>query len=366
MLKHIFVLIGTRPNFIKVTRFKEVAEVFENIKVSIIHTGQHYDANMSDVFFDQFELRPDHFLNIKPASPNMQMAEIMIKLENLFNEIGKPDWLIVPGDVNSTLAGALTANKLGIKLAHLESGLRSFDRSMPEEHNRVLTDKLSDLFFVTEQSGLDHLKSEGVDNEQIKFVGNTMIDTMVKFSDQIDDSSILKELGLSPNEFILSTLHRPANVDTIDGQFKLISMLEKLAYFKHLVFPVHPRTKIALQRSQLWKRLDDNETMTMLDPIGYFEFQNLVKHCFAVVTDSGGIQEETTFRQVPCITLRPNTERPVTIDLGSNILLPFDEDLVLARLRKIEKGEIPKGKIPPYWDGQATERIMQCLFEATK
>jgi UDP-N-acetylglucosamine 2-epimerase (non-hydrolysing) len=359
------ILIGTRPNFIKVTRFKEVAMKLGNIQVTVIHTGQHYDANMSEVFFDQFELKPDHFLNINPASPNTQMAEIMLKLEALFDEIGKPDWLIVPGDVNSTLAGALTANKLGIKLAHLESGLRSFDRTMPEEHNRVLTDKLSDMFFVTEQSGLDHLKSENVEDERVKFVGNTMIDTMVKFSKQIDDSSILKDLGLSPKQFILTTLHRPANVDTIEGQHTLINMLESMASFRQVVFPVHPRTKQALEKSGLWTRLTNNSSMIMLDPIGYFEFQHLVKHCFAVVTDSGGIQEETTFRQVPCITLRPNTERPVTIDVGSNILLPFDEDMVLARLQDIANGEISEGNIPPYWDGKATERIMQCLLDAT-
>jgi UDP-N-acetylglucosamine 2-epimerase (non-hydrolysing) len=359
------ILIGTRPNFIKVTRFKEVAMKLGNIQVTVIHTGQHYDANMSEVFFDQFELKPDHFLNINPASPNTQMAEIMLKLEALFDEIGKPDWLIVPGDVNSTLAGALTANKLGIKLAHLESGLRSFDRTMPEEHNRVLTDKLSDMFFVTEQSGLDHLKSENVEDERVKFVGNTMIDTMVKFSKQIDDSSILKDLGLSPKQFILTTLHRPANVDTKEGQHTLINMLESIASFHQVVFPVHPRTKTALQNAGLWARLEENKSLTMLDPIGYFEFQNLVKHCFAVVTDSGGIQEETTFRQVPCITLRPNTERPVTIDIGSNILLPFDQKIVLDRLQKIDSGDIPNGEIPPNWDGKSTERILNCLLEAT-
>jgi UDP-N-acetylglucosamine 2-epimerase (non-hydrolysing) len=236
---------------------------------------------------------------------------------------------------------------------------------MPEEHNRVLTDKLSDMFFVTEQSGLDHLKSENVEDERVKFVGNTMIDTMVKFSKQIDDSSILKDLGLSPKQFILTTLHRPANVDTKEGQHTLINMLESIASFHQVVFPVHPRTKTALQNAGLWARLEENKSLTMLDPIGYFEFQNLVKHCFAVVTDSGGIQEETTFRQVPCITLRPNTERPVTIDIGSNILLPFDQKIVLDRLQKIDSGDIPNGEIPPNWDGKSTERILNCLLEAT-
>ncbi len=359
----IYILVGTRPNFIKVTRFKDVASSLPDLNVQIIHTGQHYDANMSKVFFDQFKLKPDYFLNIKPSTPNTQIAEIMMSLESLFHEVGKPDWFIVPGDVNSSLAGALTANKMDIRLAHLESGLRSFDKSMPEENNRVLTDKLSDLFFVTEQSGVEHLTSEKVDSSRIKFVGNTMIDTMVKYSEQIDASSIIDELNLNCKGFILTTLHRPSNVDSMEELSALIEMLERIARFKPLVFPVHPRTKSALQKTGLWDRLGKNEAMTMLDPIGYFEFQNLVKNSFAVVTDSGGIQEETTFRQVPCITLRPNTERPVTLDIGSNILLPFDPDRVLQRLEDVEKGQVNLGKIPPRWDGRSTERILKCLIE---
>lgn len=357
------ILVGTRPNFIKVTRFKEVAQTIGNVSVNIIHTGQHFDENMSKVFFDQFQLEPDHFLNINPASPNSQIAQIMLKLEALFTEIGRPDWLIVPGDVNSSLAGAITANKMGIKLAHLESGLRSFDRSMPEEHNRVLTDKISDVFFVTEQSGIDHLVSEKVEVNRIKFVGNTMIDTMVKYEKKIEEASILTDLNLHPSEYILTTLHRPLNVDSEVGQNALINMIEKLANFKHIVFPVHPRTKSGLNKGGLWNRLQNNQAITLLDPVGYFEFQKLVKHCFAVVTDSGGIQEETTYRQIPCITLRPNTERPITTTIGSNVLLPFDEQRVLAQLRKIKDAKWPKGQIPPRWDGKATERIMKCLVD---
>ncbi len=362
----IYILIGTRPNFIKVTRFKELAQYNSDIEVFIIHTGQHFDRNMSEVFFQEFDMQPDYFLDIDSSSVIRQFSMIMMKLEDLMLEIGKPDLLLVPGDVNSTLAGALTANKLGIKLAHLESGLRSFDRSMPEEINRILTDRLSDVFFVTEKSGIEHLLAEGVDKQQIEFVGNTMIDTLVKFDPQIDDSQILIELKLKKDAYLLITLHRPSNVDTVENQIKLISMVKDLAEHRLSVFPVHPRTRNALISSGLWDSFELIENLILLDPLGYFEFQKLVKHCFAVITDSGGIQEETTFRQVPCITLRPNTERPVTTEIGSNILLPFDQDLVMDRLQKIANGEIANGEIPPYWDGKSTERIVQYLLDSNR
>jgi UDP-N-acetylglucosamine 2-epimerase (non-hydrolysing) len=210
-MKILYILIGTRPNFIKVTRFKEVAANY-NCQVKLIHTGQHFDANMADVFFEQFGLQPDYFLNVGGLSPNAQVAHIMLKLEELFVEIGKPDFLMVPGDVNSTLAGAVAANKMNIPLIHLESGLRSFDKKMPEEHNRIVADNLSDICLVTEPSGLENLKNEGV-QAKVFHVGNTMIDTLVKFEPQIETSTILKNLGLTPQQYILCTFHRPSNVD---------------------------------------------------------------------------------------------------------------------------------------------------------
>ena len=358
----IYILIGTRPNFIKVTRFKELAQYNSDIEVFIIHTGQHFDRNMSEVFFQQFDMQPDYFLDIDSSSVIRQFSMIMMKLEDLMLEIGKPDLLLVPGDVNSTLAGALTANKLGIKLAHLESGLRSFDRSMPEEINRILTDRLSDVFFVTEKSGLEHLLAEGVERQQIEFVGNTMIDTLVKFDPQIDDSQILIELKLKKDSYLLITLHRPSNVDTIKNQIKLISMVKDLAEHRLSVFPVHPRTKNALISSGLWDSFELTENLILLDPLGYFEFQKLVKHCFVVVTDSGGIQEETTFRTKPCFTLRNNTERPITIDQGSNKLLPFSSSVVLSEIAKLESEGPKPSQIPPLWDGYATNRIFE-VFE---
>ena len=240
---NIHILIGTRPNFIKVTQFKSIAEkYYPNFKISIIHTGQHYDEKMADVFFRQFNLQPDYYLNIAPVSANKQIAEIMIKLEDLINTIGRPDVLLVPGDVNSTLAGALFANKHNIKLAHIESGLRSFDRTMPEELNRLVVDELSDLFFVTEPSGLKHLQAEGKNQDTIHYVGNTMIDTMVAFDKEISASTILDDLQINQQKFVLMTMHRPATVDNKNELEKLISLIEQITKNYKVIFPIHPRT----------------------------------------------------------------------------------------------------------------------------
>ncbi len=339
----IHILIGTRPNFIKITRFKEVAcSLYPNMTISVIHTGQHFDEKMADVFFRQFKLIPDHYLNIVPASPNKQIAEIMIKLENLTDEIGKPDILIVPGDVNSTLAGALFANKCNIKLAHLESGLRSFDRTMPEEHNRVVTDQLSDLFFVTEPSGLEHMKKEGKDSSKTHFVGNTMIDTMVAFEKEIEKSNILFDLKVNREKFVLMTMHRPATVDNKAELVKLISLIEYINKNYKVIFPIHPRTIKNAKEFGLYERITTNKNLICTEPLDYFAFQKLIKACSFVLTDSGGIQEESTYRQKPCLTLRPNTERPVTVTEGTNTLLPFDLEKVKQTILQIENGVYKK------------------------
>lgn len=361
---NIHILIGTRPNFIKVTQFKKLAkELFPSFKISVIHTGQHYDEKMADVFFRQFNLFPDYYLNITPASANKQIAEIMIKLEDLINDIGKPDVLLVPGDVNSTLAGALFANKHQIKLAHIEAGLRSFDRTMPEEFNRLLTDELSDVFFVTEPSGLKHLEAECKSIKSIHYVGNTMIDTMVAFENDIKDSSVLVDLKINQLKFVLMTMHRPATVDNKVELEKLISLIDYITTNYKVVFPIHPRTIKNAKEFGLYNRIISNPNLICTEPLDYFAFQKLIKECAFILTDSGGIQEESTFRQKPCLTLRPNTERPVTVDEGTNTLLPFDLNLVKTYITQIENGTYKKGVIPKYWDGKATERILNILSQ---
>ena len=364
MQKNILVIIGTRPNFIKVTRFKEVALRYPNLNLKIVHTGQHYDATMADVFFEQFNLIPDYFLNVGTGSPNFQIADIMLKLEELISTKFKPDLILVVGDVNSTLAGALTANKLNIRSAHIESGLRSFDNTMPEETNRILTDKVCDLFFVTEPSGLDNLTEEQVPNNRIKFVGNTMIDTLVAFTDKIEESDILEKLQVAPKQFILTTLHRPATVDFEEGLKKLITLFESITKKYKAVFPIHPRTVNNLKKFNLYERLIQNTNLIITQPLDYFAFQKLIKYSKFIITDSGGIQEESTFLQVPCLTLRNNTERPVTCTEGTNTLVKFDLSEIDGLISQIENGTYKKGKIPELWDGKATERIFAELNKA--
>lgn len=359
-MKRILTVIGTRPNFIKVTQFRRVAAKYPELEVKLVHTGQHYDGKMADVFFQQFGLEPDFWLGIAPGSANSQMAEIMIKLEKVIADY-RPDLVMVVGDVNSTLAAAITANKMGIRLAHVESGLRSFDRSMPEEFNRLLTDELADLLFVTEQSGLDNLEREEKQADRIHFVGNTMIDTMVAFAAEIDRSPVLQELRLEQEKYVLMTMHRPATVDSHDGLAKLLELVNLVTEKYDIVFPVHPRTVKNMQQYGLETSFRNNARIRFTEPLDYFAFQHLVRNCRFILTDSGGIQEESTFVQKPCLTLRANTERPVTVTLGTNELLPFDAETVRERIAAIGNGSFKKGKIPPLWDGRATERIFDIL-----
>lgn len=360
MTKKILIIVGTRPNFIKVTRFKELIRSYPQLQVEIVHTGQHWDRNMSEVFFEEFGLKPDYMLSASAHSVVDQFSSMMSKLSELILEIGKPDLMIVPGDVNSTLASALVANKMGIPLAHLESGLRSFDREMPEEINRLLTDEISDYFFVTEQSGLDHLAEEKKHGE-VYFVGNTMIDTLVHFEPQILKSAIRQQLGIQDKPFILVTLHRPSNVDSPEGQVKIMRLFAELSKKYTIVFPIHPRTRKNFEAADKVAQWLENGNLHLLDPLGYFDFQSLVKHAELILTDSGGIQEESTYRQVPCLTLRENTERPITVDLGTNTLVPFDEALILSLIDQVHEGTYKKGEIPPLWDGKATERILAAI-----
>lgn len=360
---NLHILIGTRPNFIKVTRFKNLASQ-SGIHITLIHTGQHSSTEMSDIFFNEFELIPDVFLNITPSSPSSQIAQILLKLDEYYSSKSKPELLMVPGDVTSTLAGALFANKNNIPLAHLEAGLRSFDRSMPEEHNRILTDAMSDYLFVTEQSGLDNLINEK-NQGKLFFVGNTMIDALIHFEDKIQQSNVLKTYQIH-KPYALVTIHRPSNVDSKSSLFNVVQLLRKIASDITVVFPVHPRTQNHLIKFELIESLKNHPGIILTDPLGYFDFQKLIKESTLVLTDSGGVQEETTFRQIPCLTLRPNTERPVTCSLGTNTLVPFDIPKILDIIRQIKNGQYKKGQIPPLWDGNATQRVLEIIAESYK
>ena len=360
MSKKIITVVGTRPNLIKITQFYKQSKI-HGFDLKIVHTGQHFDRNMNDVFFDELEMPfPDFSMDVDKSSVITQMAGIMVELEKICKAF-LPDIIAVVGDVNSTFAAALVANKLGIPLAHIESGLRSNDNSMPEEHNRVLTDAITDFYFVTEQSGYDNLVEEGKDKKSIFMVGNTMIDTLVAFEKKIDKSEIITKIGLESKKYILLTMHRPGNVDLEEGLLKLVDLISELSLKYKIVFPIHPRTLNNLKKFNLADKLIHNNSIILLEPAGYLDFQKLIKESALVITDSGGIQEETTFMKIPCITLRPNTERPSTIDLGTNILMDFDLDKIKLQIKAIENGEFKKGEIPPLWDGNSTERIFEFL-----
>ncbi|MFT3885247.1 MAG: UDP-N-acetylglucosamine 2-epimerase (non-hydrolyzing) [Flavobacteriales bacterium] len=356
-MKKLLLVVGTRPNFIKVTRFKQVARAHGGYVVDLVHTGQHFDDRMSTVFFEQFGLMPDHWLDTPATTPATQMGHIMVELERVARTVA-PDLMMVVGDVNSTLAGALVANKMGLRLAHLESGLRSRDMGMPEEINRILTDRITQEFFVTEQSGTDNLLAEGARPASLHFVGNTMIDTLVAFEEAIQAAPLPQ--GVTKGH-VLMTIHRPATVDSPGQLGLLVDLIATVAADHPVVFPVHPRTTNNLQRFGLMDRLKAIPRVYLGEPLDYFGFQKLIATCAFVITDSGGIQEETTFRRTPCLTLRPNTERPVTVTLGTNELLPLDAVALRAAIGRIQDGTFKKGEVPPLWDGHATERVFEAL-----
>ncbi len=359
-MKKIISVVGTRPNFIKIAPIIRALEPYKSqFTHRLCHTGQHFDEKMSTIFFDELEMpKPDFYLGINQGSHAVQTAGIMVEFEKvLMNE--KPDLVIVPGDVNSTMACSLAAAKLSVKIAHVESGLRSFDRDMPEEVNRIITDVLSDYLFVTEESGLTNLKNEGVKQEKIFFTGNTMIDSLVYFQEKINCSSALESLKLEEGNYILVTFHRPSNVDNDAGLTEIISFLNELAMFKKVVFPIHPRTKSNLQKLPVANNLNPN--LVLLNPLGYFDFLKLVKNAIVVITDSGGIQEETTFLGVPCVTVRNNTERPSTVDVGTNILTGTNLAIVTSTVHNIMQGDKKAGRLPEKWDGHAAERIVSVL-----
>lgn len=356
----IALIVGTRPNFIKITQFeKELKKADKEFEFILIHTGQHFDDKMSKVFFRQLNLKKPNFSLQTNASNRLDKIEEMKDgLIELFRTI-QPNLVIVVGDVDSTLSAAKAANFLNIKIAHLESGLRSFDQEMPEEVNRIAVDRISDYYFVTEQSGLDNLKNEGVASEKVFFVGNTMIDTLVGFDTEIRANTILKDLGVNKGEYTLITMHRPSNVDNIDSLKIILELLEEISKELKIVIPIHPRTKNKIKEYNLSYLIDDNDKIIQLEPIDYFSFQNLILNAKVVITDSGGIQEETTFRKVPCLTIRDNTERPSTIEIGTNQLLPLNKEVILNKISDVDDSN--NSEVPELWDGKATERIVKTL-----
>ncbi len=369
-------VVGARPNFMKVAPLHRAIQQLSGWTSKIVHTGQHFDAKMSDVFFTQLELpKPDYFLGIGGGSHTEVTAHIMLAFEKIVAD-EKPDLIIVVGDVTSTLACTLVAIKMGIPVAHVEAGLRSFDRTMPEELNRLLTDSVANYLFVTEESGLKHLKNEGVPDEKVFFSGNVMIDSLVRYQEKAKNSTILTDLGLRPSDsglsssefglipsnYIVMTMHRPANVDTEKGLLSILELMELSAQKTKIVFPIHPRTRAHMDKFGLTKRMEAVPNLILTEPLGYLEFIQLMSHAKAILTDSGGIQEETTYLGIPCLTFRDSTERPVTVTLGTNQLLAdLDPQKTYQALEKILAGEVKKGSIPPLWDGHAAERIANTL-----
>ena len=357
-------IVGARPNFMKVAPLHRAFENHPEIDSKIVHTGQHFDAKMSDIFFEQLQMpKPHYFLGIGVGSHTEVTANTMLAFEKVVLT-EKPDLVLVVGDVNATLACALVAIKLHIPVAHVEAGLRSGDRSMPEELNRILTDSVSDYLFITEKSGVDNLKREGVSNEKVFFVGNVMIDSLVHYLEKARQTTILEELGLLKDEFVVITMHRPANVDTEDGLKAILSIIEDTAKYKKVVLPIHPRTANNLKEFDLYEQLRSIKNLILTEPQGYLEFLQLMQNASVIITDSGGIQEETTYLKVPCLTFRDSTERPITVEIGTNQLLAdLNPQTVHDKLINILDGNTKQGQIPPLWDGKTAERIADILVE---
>jgi len=394
-------VVGARPNFMKVapiiSAIKRHNSSVKDSKILInhklVHTGQHYDGIMSDAFFSDLNLpKPDMYLGVGSGSHALQSAEIMKKFEEILL-IEKPSIVIVVGDVNSTLACSLVASKISYDscgnrplIAHVEAGLRSFDRTMPEEINRIVTDHISDFLFVTEESGMKNLKNEGVPEEKIHFVGNTMIDTLLTFKDKSKESKILWDLRLihktnTIKPFVLITLHRPSNVDNKNSFSHIFGALERIAHQITVIFPVHPRTQSQIKNLEIESHYDINikpltnssnrlhidqvreKKINLIKPLGYLDFLSLMSNAKLVMTDSGGIQEETTCLCIPCVTIRKNTERPVTITQGTNTLVGTERDKIINGVLEALHCKNIKSNQPPLWDGKSAERILDKLLK---
>lgn len=356
-------IVGARPNLPKIAPLMREMQKHPEIEAILVHTGQHYDEKLSDIFFRQMGIPSPHVnLEVGSGSHAAQTAEILKRVEPVLLE-HKPDLVLVVGDVNSTIAVSLAAVKLGIRVAHVEAGLRSYDRSMPEEINRVLTDALADFLFVTEEDAIANLLKEGRPRESIFLVGNVMIDSLRQFLPVAQQSAIGDELGLKNGSdwqrFALLTLHRPSNVDSTEKLNQLLGAIDTVAAQMPVIFPVHPRTQQRLAQGGI----PHHPQLRLISPVGYLDFLGLMNKAALVLTDSGGIQEETTALGVPCLTLRENTERPVTVSQGTNLLVGTDPARIVAAARDMLAGKSKAGRIPPMWDGHAAKRIVEILLK---
>jgi UDP-N-acetylglucosamine 2-epimerase (non-hydrolysing) len=353
---------GARPNFMKIAPVAR-ALASRGVAAPIVHTGQHYDERMSEAFFRELEIPPPVAnLEVGFGTAVAQTAEIMRRLEPVLLE-QRPDWVVVVGDVNSTVAAAMTASKLGMTLAHVEAGLRSFDRGMPEELNRIVTDSLSDRLFVSEPSGVANLKREGIDERRIVLAGNVMIDTLLANLERSRAARAWERFDLHPGEFALATLHRPSNVDQRENLVSIVTALEQTSHKLPVLFPLHPRTRKRIHEFGFAEILSGGR-VRLVEPLGYFDTISLIDAARLVLTDSGGMQEETTVLRVPCLTLRENTERPITVEIGSSRLVGSRCPAILAAVDDVLKGPLRIGKVPEIWDGQAAERIADDLCAA--
>lgn len=347
-------VVGARPNFMKVAPVRAALQDRNGVRQVLVHTGQHYDAFMSDIFFRQLGIpEPDYNLEVGSGSHAQQTAEIMMRVEPVILE-AKPDMVLVYGDVNSTVAAALVCSKLLVPIGHVEAGLRSFDRTMPEEINRVLTDRVADLLLTPSVDGNENLIHEGISADKIHLVGNVMIDTLIRLLPLADSNAPEK------SSYALVTMHRPSNVDDPAGLRRILAALNEIAEGIRIIFPVHPRTR------QMMQKLTNAvlaPNLNLVDPIGYIQFLGLQRRAAFVITDSGGIQEETTFLGVPCLTVRENTERPITVSMGSNILVGHDMNRLKLESQKILAGNRKTGSVPPLWDGSAGRRIADVLIK---
>ncbi len=361
MKKKIHLIVGARPNFMKMAPlYKEFTKFPEEFEVKLIHTGQHYDERMSKFFFDDLQMpKPDEYLEVGSGTHGKQTAKIMERYEKVLLK-DKPDLIIVAGDVNSTAACAIDAVKLHIPVAHLEAGLRSFARTMPEEINRILTDAISNYLLTPSLDGDENLLAEGVPKEKIFFVGNIMIDSLMQYQDRAKKSDILNKIDIdSQQDYALITLHRPSNVDSKTGLLTILNAFEEISKSINLIFPIHPRTTKQIKVFGLEEKVKNMKNLHLILPVGYYDFLKLQMEAKFILTDSGGIQEESTYFGVPCLTLRPNTERPITITEGTNKLVKLETEDIIKEAKEIISSNIKKGEIPKYWDGRTAERIVK-------
>jgi len=364
----LLLIAGARPNFMKIAPIMKAFEEYENFELTLVHTGQHYDPNLSSVFFEELGIRqPDVYLNVGSGSHARQTADVMVAIESLCLErqqSGAPfDGVMVVGDVNSTLAAAVAGAKLNIPVIHVEAGLRSRDRTMPEEINRILTDSISSLLLASEPKGVENLLAEGHSNESVKLVGNVMIDTLRNQIGRAKKQQTLSRFGLNPGSYGVVTLHRPANVDSKTTLTDLLDVIKNVSNRVPFIFPMHPRTRSRVEQFGLETYFKESSGCIVCEPLGYLDFLCLTSQARLIVTDSGGLQEESTALGIPCLTLRDNTERPITCDEGTGTLIGSSSRLLEEKLEQVLSGNYKVGTCPALWDGEAAGRIARVVSE---